>query len=92
MLVKKLDKIVTTKTAKNMAAATTVDLTYLQACPVVLGQWEELNIVLVGCGGTGSWAAPHLARLVAVMREQGKRVAVTFFDQDRVETKNVQRI
>ena len=64
-----------------------VDLSYLEAVSVRLPEWNELQIVLVGCGGTGSWLAPHLARLVKVLQrqDQGKQVSLTFVDHDRVE-------
>lgn len=70
---------------------TSLNLDYLQARPVVTRSWRTLEIVLVGCGGTGSWLAPSLARLTRVMRDAGKVVRLTLIDPDRVESANVPR-
>jgi PRTRC genetic system ThiF family protein len=69
----------------------TLDLEYLNAKPLVTRQWQQLQIALVGCGGTGSWLAPHLARIAAVLKEAGKGVALTFIDPDTVEAANFPR-
>ena len=72
-----------------------VDLSHLNAVPlkVVMPRSQGmLRIYLVGCGGTGSWAAPHIARLARFLREvRGVKTAVTFVDPDGVETRNVFR-
>ncbi|NJO82561.1 MAG: hypothetical protein HC828_06840, partial [Blastochloris sp.] len=48
--------------------------------------------VLVGCGGTGSVVAQHLARLAWHLRDQGgPPLHLCFIDGDRVETKNIGR-
>ncbi|MCP4517833.1 MAG: hypothetical protein GY824_21725, partial [Delftia sp.] len=60
--------------------------------PLELGRVDHVNLVLVGCGGTGSFLALHLARLAWHAREQhGIEVALTFIDPDRVEARNVGR-
>ncbi len=51
----------------------------------------RVRIVLVGCGGTGSWLAPHIARTVALLREQGKEATALFVDPDVVEARNIPR-
>lgn len=49
-------------------------------------------IGLAGCGGTGSWLAPHVARLVKIAQEkQGRKIEVAFVDPDVVEEKNCYR-
>ena len=68
-----------------------LDLSFAQACPIVTRTWTQARIMMVGCGGTGSWLAPSLARLVAVLREAGKSAELTFIDPDRVEAKNIPR-
>jgi PRTRC genetic system ThiF family protein len=63
----------------------------LDARPVTLRAWTTLDLILVGCGGTGSWLAPHLARFAALLGEGGKRVRLTFCDPDTVEPVNLAR-
>jgi len=59
---------------------------------VQIADGETVELVLVGCGGTGSFLALHLARLAYHLRERyGRRLEVTFVDYDRVEEKNVGR-
>ncbi|WJW70413.1 ThiF family adenylyltransferase (plasmid) [Candidatus Chlorohelix allophototropha] len=47
--------------------------------------------MLVGCGGTGSYLAVHLARLTALLRSKGKAVTLAFIDPDFVAEKNIER-
>jgi len=59
---------------------------------VEIGHPERIDIVLVGCGGTGSFAALHLARLAYHLREtQSTEIKLTFVDDDVVEPKNLGR-
>jgi PRTRC genetic system ThiF family protein len=77
------------------------DLSHLNASPLKLTLPERhhqgdhghtLKIYLVGCGGTGSWLAPHLVRLARFLRETRQmNVHLTFIDPDVVELKNVFR-
>lgn len=51
-----------------------------------------ITIVLVGCGGTGSFIANGLARLAAHCRMSGgPQLTLLFMDGDRVEPKNIGR-
>lgn len=86
-------KVRTASTGMEFSNANTgLDLSYMEACPVILSQWTNLKIVLVGCGGTGSWLVPHLARFTKILRnEQGKDAKLILFDHDVVEEKNCQR-
>lgn len=57
------------------------------------GAWERLQLTLVGCGGTGGWLAPSVARIARLLDEwkeaRGIRhVGVTFVDADRIEERN----
>ena len=54
------------------------------------GDPDSISIILVGCGGTGSFAALNLARLVWADR-QDKRFRLVFVDPDVVEEKNIGR-
>lgn len=62
------------------------------AVPVRLAHPDGLHLVLVGCGGTGSWLAPAVVRLARAWSEDlGWSVAVTFVDPDVVEARNTFR-
>jgi PRTRC genetic system ThiF family protein len=52
----------------------------------------QLVLVLVGCGGTGSWLAPTLARIARLLGEKlNTPPQVEFWDPDTVEPKNIFR-
>ena len=69
----------------------TLNLDHLNAATLLVGDISQLRLVLIGCGGTGSWLAPAVARLASVQREQGKEVVIEFWDHDTVEAKNIPR-
>jgi PRTRC genetic system ThiF family protein len=65
---------------------------YLRASKVMLKDSDTVNLVLVGCGGTGSWLAPAVARVGRLLRDsRGLDVRINFVDPDLVEEKNVYR-
>lgn len=55
------------------------------------GDVSVATVFLVGCGGTGSFAALHLARLAYVAKEKGQAINLVFIDPDTVEQKNIGR-
>ena len=59
--------------------------------PVLLGDVNRVLIHLVGCGGTGSFLALHLARLAYHAAALGIDIRLVFVDPDRVEEKNIGR-
>lgn len=59
--------------------------------PVLLRPWEELLIVVVGVGGNGSWLVDHIARLLRVLKDQGKKARAILIDPDIIEAKNIYR-
>lgn len=68
------------------------DMSYAEASVVVPRQHSAINLVQVGLGGTGSWTAPNVCRLAAVLQEELKRkVQVFLIDPDRIESGNVPR-
>ena len=68
-------------TVKTFIPKDTADLGY--------SRW---NLFVVGCGGTGSYIIPELARLWAKNELMRQRIgAVTIIDEDAVESKNVIR-
>jgi PRTRC genetic system ThiF family protein len=56
-----------------------------------IGEPRRATIILVGCGGTGSFVALHLARLAYTAREQGYALRLLLVDFDAVEAKNIGR-
>lgn len=75
------------KTERSLA----LDLSFMNAATLLLPSVETWNLVLVGCGGTGSWLAPSVARIARVIQEGGKTANVWFVDPDHVEAKNIPR-
>ena len=64
----------------------------LYARAVLLPLLKEVNIHLIGCGGSGSWLAPHLARIAKLLEEvHHLNVRLVFWDPDIVEQKNIYR-
>ncbi len=68
-----------------------LDPSYALAVPVFPCRAHKLRIILAGCGGTGSWAAPHVARIASEARQRWQRVELVFVDPDVVEDKNIPR-
>lgn len=56
-----------------------------------IGAPTRITIILVGCGGTGSYAALHLAQLAFAARARDIGIKLIFVDPDTVEPKNVAR-
>jgi PRTRC genetic system ThiF family protein len=64
----------------------------LYARAVILPLLKEVSIHLVGAGGSGSWLAPHLARIAKLLEEvHHLNVRLVFWDSDIVEQKNIYR-
>ena len=82
------------KNKKRRSAMLTqsIDLDYARSSRLLLPTVEKIALVLVGCGGTGSWLAPSVVRVGKLLQEKfGKRVQLVFVDPDRVEAKNCYR-
>jgi PRTRC genetic system ThiF family protein len=71
--------------------ASQIDLSFARAASLILPPAERWRFVLVGCGGTGSWLAPSIARICRVLTEQGKEAEASFIDHDLIEEKNIPR-
>jgi PRTRC genetic system ThiF family protein len=66
-----------------------INLEYVRARRLMLPAAERVSLTLVGCGGTGSWLAPSVARVGRLIMERlSREVAINFVDGDRVEEKN----
>ena len=68
-----------------------LNLDLANALPVLTIGYTEIELWLVGCGGTGSWLAPSIVRLGRVLSSKGKKVKLYFVDPDYVEEANVLR-
>ena len=71
--------------------APAIDTSFARAAQLLLPQRDTVNLLLIGCGGTGSWLAPSIARLARVVKDSGREVNVVFIDGDSVEDKNIPR-
>jgi PRTRC genetic system ThiF family protein len=81
-----------TRTAKRHAQNPQPDLEAAAALAVRLPHAVTLRLILVGCGGTGSWLAPAVVRLARAWQEHDhRRVSVDFVDPDHIEAKNIWR-
>jgi len=69
-----------------------IDLDHLNARRLMLPLNDGFQVALVGCGGTGSWLAPHLVRLARLLIEStGVQMDLRFIDPDTVEAANCYR-
>ncbi len=68
-----------------------IDLSFARAAIVLPKEHGKIKIYLVGAGGTGSFAAPAIARLAYELKERGKTVDITIIDHDLVERGNIPR-
>jgi len=77
----------------NVPSTNLINFDHMTASKLLLpsGNANTVQIALVGCGGTGSWLAPHLARLAKLLNDQNKAVDLVFIDPDAVEEKNCYR-
>lgn len=64
---------------------------YSNALKLLIPESDNISLSLVGCGGTGSWLAPAIARIGKILLERGKEVEIFFVDPDLVEEKNIYR-
>jgi PRTRC genetic system ThiF family protein len=77
--------------ANNQPAPQQLDFSFAQSKAFFIRQYNVLEIVVVGLGGTGSWVAPGAARIARTLMDAGKRVKLKFVDFDHVEQANVLR-
>lgn len=68
-----------------------IDLSFAQAAVVMPKEHTKLRIIQIGAGGTGSFAALAIARLMYELKESGKDVELLIVDPDRVESGNIPR-
>ena len=64
----------------------------LYARSLLLPVTKGIRLVMIGCGGTGSWLAPHIVRIARLLQEaREQQVSVVLWDHDYVERKNIFR-
>lgn len=68
-----------------------VDLSFAKAATVFPKEYQNLLIIQVGAGGTGSFAALAIARLMYELKELGKPSELLIVDPDVVEAGNIPR-
>jgi len=68
-----------------------LNLDAVNAVPVLLTEFNQLELVLVGCGGNGSWMAESIARLAYILKGRGVDAHITFYDGDTIEAPNIPR-
>lgn len=67
------------------------DSSYHNALPILLTPHQQIQFFLVGCGGTGGFLAPMLARLIVALEKAGIAASGTLVDFDVVDNLNVPR-
>lgn len=73
-------------------AQTALSLDRLSAARLIVPLTPRVRLVLAGCGGTGSWLAPAVARVARLLREKfAREVLAGFVDPDTVEARNIYR-
>jgi PRTRC genetic system ThiF family protein len=68
-----------------------MDSSYHNALPILLAPHKQIQFIQVGCGGTGGFLAPMLARLIFALEKVGINASGILVDFDMVETVNVPR-
>lgn len=68
-----------------------IDLSFVQAAVVMPKEHTKLRLIQVGAGGTGSFTALAIARLMYELKESGKAAELLIVDPDRVESGNIPR-
>lgn len=68
-----------------------IDLSFSQASVVMPKEHNKLRVIQVGAGGTGSFAALAIARLMYELKQAGVTVELLIVDPDRVESGNIPR-
>lgn len=68
-----------------------IDLSYSRAALILPKEHNHLKIIIIGAGGTGSYASQAIARLVFELKMRGKNAEMLIVDPDRVESGNIPR-
>jgi PRTRC genetic system ThiF family protein len=74
-----------------VAPVPAINLGYMNAAPVHVGEFTKVQIVIVGCGGIGAYMVMHVGRLMRVLYDSVKGVNLTLCDPDIVKPENLGR-
>lgn len=72
-------------------AMPTLNLGYSRASRVVTRDFQNVQIVIAGCGGIGAYVTQHVGRLMRVLYSDQRGVNLVLADPDIVEEKNLGR-
>lgn len=73
------------------ASQPAINLGYMNAAPVHIGDFFKVQIIIVGCGGIGAYMVQHVGRLMRVLYDSVKGVNLTLCDPDIVTPENLGR-
>src|SRR5713226_4560271 len=76
---------------KRVIDGSALDFEADRAAQVLFYQAGLTRLIMVGCGGTGSWLAPHIVRIARALMDAKKDLEVVFVDPDHVEQTNIPR-
>lgn len=81
-----------TRRLSNQEISRRLALDYLNAAFIRLPPGKDwTTVILIGCGGTGGWLAPAIARIAYILKLAGKTIRIMFIDPDIVEEVNIGR-
>lgn len=69
----------------------TIPIDFTPRCRVLLPETRQLELFLVGVGGTGSALVDSLARILYHAKQKGLQVKLTLIDPDKIEAGNYGR-
>lgn len=68
-----------------------LDTSFANSAIVLPKEFSKLRLFLIGAGGTGSFTAMNLARILFELNRLGKAAELTIIDPDVVESNNIPR-
>ena len=74
----------------SKAMQLSLDLSIINAKPIYFN-FSEVQIYVIGCGGTGSYLVPSLCRIASFLSPKGRDIKISLVDFDSVEEKNLYR-
>jgi PRTRC genetic system ThiF family protein len=68
-----------------------LDLGFLNAATIVTPPWQTVEIIIVGCGGSGGYLAQHAGRIMYTLYMSSKMGHIRLVDPELVEEPNLGR-
>ena len=76
----------------DLSAIPMLSLAALRAKRLIVPDYKAVRFIVVGCGGTGSWAVPDVVRIARMLQDAfNKQARIALVDPDVVEEKNTYR-